>query len=341
MLRAEIVAQWLEQFCPNSLFRAVVVDDGQRWQAVLPLSETRVGRVLSAGGLTCDPWAPCGDLLCDQAGDVAATMDQLVRGLRQLPWQLLWLNDAQPEAPQWQAFTAACRRAGVACEHHERFHIGRLAIEGSWEAYQKRLGKSHRQTVLRSIRRLSAEGDLQFEMLTPTDAAALEHLLREAFAIENLSWKGKEGTSILQTLGMFEFFVRQATRLMANGEMRLALLRYNGRILAFIYGFAAKGVFFGHKIGYDPQFYKHSPGQVLFFWLIEQFYAKGDVQYLDFVGPMTEWLSRWRPDTYPVGRIVVAPRRLIGRTALFAYKNLWRRYRKHPTLAAVAADDSE
>ena len=180
----------------------------------------------------------------------------------------------------------------------------------------------------RAAKRLACEGDVQFERLTQLDAPNVKPWLREAFEVEDLSWKGRSGTSVLRTPGMFDFFARQAEQLAAWGQLDVSTLRLNGRIVAFAYGFRSKNVVFAHKIGYDPQFSAFSPGQLLFFHLLEQLHADDKIRALDFMGPLTQSLSRWRPATYGGGRVALAPRRLLGRAAMFAYKNVWRRLRR-------------
>ena len=69
-------------------------------------------------------------------------------------------------------------------------------------------------------------------------------------------------------------------------------------------------------------------GTNLFYYLLEQFHADGETRALDFMGPMTQSLSRWRPATYGVGRVAIAPRRLLGRAAMLAYTHVWRRLRR-------------
>jgi CelD/BcsL family acetyltransferase involved in cellulose biosynthesis len=329
LLRAELLAQWVEHFAPRADFHALIVADGVRWAAALPLVSCRVGRVLLAGGMACNPWSPCGDLLCDAAAaEDDAAMDLLAAAATQLPWPLLWLNDATPEAPRWQSLIRACSRMGVSTCSHEQCRVGRLEIVGDWATYQKQLAKNHRQAMNRAVRRLADEGNLQFEMprLEPADA---EPWLREAFAVEDLSWKGQSGTSVLRTPGMFEFFAAQARQLALWGQLETAALRLDGRMLAFMYGYRAKHVCFAHKIGYDPRFSAHSPGQLLFYHILERFHGDGQTRAIDFMGPMTQSISRWRPATYGMGRVVIAPRRLFGRAAMFAYQNVWRRLRRN------------
>jgi CelD/BcsL family acetyltransferase involved in cellulose biosynthesis len=327
--RAELLARWVENFVPRADFHALVVADQSRWIAALPLFSRRVGRLIPAGGLPGDHWVPCGDLLCDAAaGESNAAMDLLAAAIAALPWHLLWLNGATPEAPRWQSLLRACQRIGISTHSHEQWRVGRIEIDGDWNTYQKQLPKNHRQAMIRAARRLASEGNLQFELLAQFEPASVEPWLREAFEVENLSWKGLSCTSVLRTPGMFEFFAAAARQLAQWGELQGAALRLDGRMLAFMYGYHAKRVCFAHKIGYDPSFSAFSPGQLLFYHLLERLYTDGETRALDFMGPITQSISRWRPATYSVGRVTMAPRRLLGRAAMLAYKHVWRRFRK-------------
>jgi CelD/BcsL family acetyltransferase involved in cellulose biosynthesis len=338
LVRAELLAQWVEQFAPRADFHALVVADESRWIAALPLVSCRAGGLIPTAGLPCNPWAACGDLLCDATAiENDAAMDLLAATVAELPWNLLWLNDATPEAPRWQALLRACDRAGIANVAHQQWSVGRVEINQSWDSYQKQLAKNHRQAMNRAARRLASEGNVQFETLSWIEPANVEPWLREAFEVENLGWKGESSSSVLRTPGMFDFFATAAEQLARWGQLETAALRLDGRMLAFMFGYRARHVCFAHKISYDPSFSAFSPGQLLFYHLLERFHADGETRALDFMGPMSQSLSRWRPTTYGVGRVAIAPRRLLGRTAMFAYKNVWRRLRGTSLIAAKGA----
>jgi hypothetical protein len=338
-MRAELLAQWTEQFKPRARFHALVVADQQRWLAALPLVSCRVAKLIPAGVLPSNSWSPCGELLLDGAAEADAALDLLLAETQELPWQLLWLNEAVCEAPRWRRFVHACDRANVPWCYHERFRVGRVEIDRNWDIYQKRLPKNHRQGMARALRRLSYEGDVRFEMRSRLDVDDVEPWLRAAFEVEDHSWKGTAGTSVFRTPGMFRFFVHHAEQLARWGQLETAALRLDGRILAFVYGFRAKGVYFAHKIGYDPRFAAFSPGQLLFNHIFERLHSEGDVRALDFMGPLNQSLSRWRPTTYGLGRLAIAPRRLLGRAAMYAYRHWWRPLRNLETAAADRLHD--
>ena len=321
--RAELIAQWIERFCPKSVFHAIAVEADGRWIAALPLVGRRVGWVLPAGDLPSNEWSPCGELLLDASTDTDAALDLLLAATDCLPWQMLWLNDTIPDSPRWRAMLHACNRAGLLSAHHHRYRVGRVEIGRDWGAYLRHLRKGHRQNMHRVARRLDAEGRVQLETCSEFSPAQVESRLRAAFEIEDQGWKGAAGTSVLGSPGMFPFFVRQAEQLADWGQLEFASLRLGHQIIAFVYGYRAKGVFFAHKIGYDPRFAAFSPGQLLFFRLLERLHNEGSVHALDFMGPLTESLARWQPTTYDVGRIAVALRHPLGLTAMYAYKHWW------------------
>ena len=219
----------------------------------------------------------------------------------------------------------------MASATHERYQVARIEIGRDWDSFLKNLSRSHRQATSKAVRRLNDEGNVRFEMQSHLDPQDVRPWLEKVFEVEDRSWKGMQGSSVLHTPGMFEFFLAQAEQLAQWGQLEIATLELEGHPIATLYGFSAKGVYYAHKIGYDPQFAHFSPGQVMFWHILERLHADGQWQAIDCLGPLTEAISRWRPATYTIGRVVVAPRRLVGRAAMHAYQNWWpavRRLRK-------------
>jgi CelD/BcsL family acetyltransferase involved in cellulose biosynthesis len=319
--RAELLAQSIEHFQPHRGFHAVVVANGQQWVGALPL----VGcRLIPAAGLPGNAWSPNGDLLLDPEADVTAVCDLLMAAVAELPQPLFWFNQMVPEAPWWQALLRACGRTRFDSCCHQQFRAGRVELDCDWETYHKRLPKHHRQNLHRAMRRLNFEGDVGFEMGSQLAVSEVEPWLRAAFELEDRGRRRATGTSVLRTRGMDRFFVAQAKQLARWGQLETAALRLDGQMLAFVYGFRAKGVYYIQRIGGDVRFAAFSPGQLLINHILQQLHREGEARALDFAGPLSRPLSRWRPATYGVGRIVLAPNRFGGRLAMNAYTNGWR-----------------
>ncbi len=345
--RAEPVAQWLEQFAPRGTTTVLALCRGETMVAGLPLVSSRLGGVLTEAALTGNEWSPCGELLVDAAAD-ESVYDALIAACAQLPAAWLWCGAVAIDQPQWQGWSASCRRAGAEPLIQTRYEVGRVPIGDDFEAFLRGLSRSHRHAMNKAVRRLGELGTLTFRRETAPPVDAVEPLLFAGFEIEDRSWKGRAGTSVLRTPGMFGYFVRQGEELARRQCLDLSFVELDGRPIAFLYGYRGNGVLFAHKIGYDPEFAQYSPGQVLFHLLFEQLHAEQSaaakrgpaaiesmpsaaephdrlVRVLDFSGPLTEATSRWRPEAYPIGKIVVAPKRLVGKAALYAYRRWWPR----------------
>jgi hypothetical protein len=86
---------------------------------------------------------------------------------------------------------------------------------------------------------------------------------------------------------------------------------------------------------------------MLFWKILEQLHAQGNWKAIDCIGPLTEATSRWRPKIYTIGRIALAPQKLIGRMALQAYRYLWPKNRgsslaqKPPTKSECSKETAE
>jgi len=280
---------------------------------------------LTLGVQPCNAWSSAGDLLVadPSAGSV---LDALVDALEDLPFRVLVCDEMPAESPHWQALDRALIRRRKKTVIRPRFPVGRVEIHGDWEEYQARWSRKHRQKMAWSLRRLARQGEVRLELLSRLPPEDVGRRLHGGWEIEDRSWKGVSGTSVLRTPGMEEFYRRQAELLAQRGQLELAFLRCGDRVLAFCYGQTAKGVFHSAKIAYDPAFAAFSPGQVLRYLLLERFFHEPGRAALDFLGPMTGAHAAWRPALTTVARWAAAPLDGWGKWALRGYE-AWRKNR--------------
>jgi CelD/BcsL family acetyltransferase involved in cellulose biosynthesis len=321
-LRAALLAQWRQWFARGADFRALVVEDGGQWVAALPLVERKIARLFGAGATPSNEWSSSGDLLLEPAAAVEPVLDLLVTAMGQLPWPLLWLDEIPLESPRWLALRQALDRAAVAAEGRAQYSVGRIEIGRDWPAYQRSWSRKHRQKMSWSLRRLESRGGVELVTLADLAPQQVSAWLRQGFDVEDRGWKAREGTSVLRTPRMFSFFVEQATQLARWGQLELHFLQVGAQPVAFAYGCSAKGVFHSCKVGYDPDYAVYSPGQLLRCRMLERFYGEPQRRWLDCQGPMTDAHAAWRPQTYAIGRLAVAPRQWVGRAMLLACRSL-------------------
>lgn len=250
-------------------------------------------------------------------------MELLAAAVGRLPWRLVWLEGVALESSRWMAFAAALEAAGLASDKRECFRVGQIEIDHDWADYQVTWSGNHRRQMQRMVNRARKEGDVTLVVLRDVLQDRIESLLRRGFEVERRSWKGAKGTAVLNSPDVFDFYCRQARQLAEWDQLQLTFLESDGRPIAFEYGWNAKGVYCSPKVGYDEEFRRLTPGQLLRHELLERFFADPEQRLFDFVGPLSEATSKWITGSYSISRLVVGTRRWGGQTMIGMLRKHW------------------
>jgi len=212
---------------------------------------------------------------------------------------------------------------------HQTHEIGVTEFPPTHEMYLAVMSGNHRKKMRKAERVAEQRGGIRFRCERPTDANQVAGLLREGFEVEDRSWKGAHGTSVLRTPGLFDFYVKQGELLAQRGEVELSYLMHYDRAIAFEYGYHGPRTYFSPKIGYDPAYGDLSPGHLLTYWQHRDFYARGRLPKVDHCGPLTPAIARWTTSSYREGHYMLALRPLASIASLALFRlNRWRKMRR-------------
>jgi CelD/BcsL family acetyltransferase involved in cellulose biosynthesis len=320
--RAALVAHWVRRLAPQQHFHALAVECDGRFLAALPLVESRLRRLVKVGRLPYNDWSWAGDLLLDPAA-TPEVLDRLIDGVLELSLPMLWFDGVPLSQPHWQRFLDALQRRGIEYQRHERFRIGLVDLTQDWAAYQAAWSGNFRRQMRKMTRRADELGGVALAVHRPASATELAHRLQLGFEVEDHSWKGRDGTSVLKSPDMHQYLCEQAELLRTLGHLELVFLEFDGKPIAFEYGLLSKRSYFSPKVGYDEAYSHLSPGQLLRLKMMERFFADPARETWDFLGPLVEATERWTTGTYAIERLVVATRGISGRLALRAYRDWW------------------
>ncbi len=143
----------------------------------------------------------------------------------------------------------------------ERVEAPVMLMPDGWDAaYTAKTSSKKRALHRRRARQLGELGAVEF-----TVARTLEELrpaLEAAFEIHSLRWRGRPDASTFgQTRGR-EFHRRALERIARDDVPRIVTLSIAGRPVAFHYYFALAGTMYVHRLAFDPDLARMSPGQV-------------------------------------------------------------------------------
>jgi CelD/BcsL family acetyltransferase involved in cellulose biosynthesis len=320
--RALPIAQWVEELGDGKPFHALIVEHDGQFVAALPLVQARLKRLFPIARMPWNDWSWAGDLLVDPDCDAAA-LDRLVELIARETPGLLWFDGVPIESNSWRRFLECLGARGMAYQRHERFRIGTLDCTRDFEAYQKAWSGNFRRQMKKMSRRAEELGGVSLTIHRPVDEKTVNEHLDCGFAVEDRSWKGREGTSVLKSPVMNGFLRKQATLLAAMGHLELVFLEFEGRAIAFELGWTSKGWYFSPKVGYDEEYSHLSPGQLLRLKLAERFFGDRERQGWDFLGPLVEATEKWTTGSYGVERLVVSTGGMGCDAFMHAYRHWW------------------
>jgi len=157
-----------------------------------------------------------------------------------------------------------------------------LDLADGWDAVYARKTSGKRRNLHRRRRKQLGElGAVEVEVAREQDE--LESALEDAFRLHERRWRGRPD---LSTFGSPEGkrFHRAALRALAPLDVpRIVTLRVGGRAVAFHYFFVLELTMYVHRLAFDPELGRYSPGLLNTLDALEAAAAEG-VQRVEFLG---------------------------------------------------------
>ncbi|HSH75358.1 MAG TPA: GNAT family N-acetyltransferase [Longimicrobiales bacterium] len=176
------------------------------------------------------------------------------------------------------------------------------------------MSSRRRQDLRRARRRAEALGGFSSEVAAPRPGE-VDALLDLALDIEAASWKGAKGTAVAFDELRAPFYRAVARSAAEKGLLRIAIGRIGGDPCAMQVALHAGDSFWLLKIGYDEQFSRCSPGQLMMEDSIRWAADAGVLAY-EFLGTVESWTAMWTSLERSYVRLLLFPWTFSGARAL-------------------------
>jgi CelD/BcsL family acetyltransferase involved in cellulose biosynthesis len=257
------IAAWAAAFAPRGLEVLAARRDG-RLAGVLALRRGPAGTRAAANAHT-----PHFEVLGSDRAVVRRLVDELyVERPRSVT--LAYLD---PAAPGWAAALAGGRAARYRLATRVVVRSPCVTVAGEHDAYLRARRRGFLADLRRRRRRLEEYGAVAFEACAGGPRAA--PLLDELLTLEAAGWKAARGTAIAARASTRRFYAAVTAWAAERGAQRLLALRLAGRPLAALLGVQEGGVLYLLKGGFDPDYARYSPGQLVLAHAIERAFADG------------------------------------------------------------------
>ena len=137
----------------------------------------------------------------------------------------------------------------------------------------------NKRSLRRHVNGFLREGELRFVRLR--DPVEIDLHCGRFFEQHVGRWEQTETPSLFRDPAQRRFYRALAQRLAATGALHFSVVLFDGRPIAYHFGFECNGVLTWYKPSFDATLAKRSPGEVLLRFLLEDACGRG-LQELDF-----------------------------------------------------------
>lgn len=277
------VRAWLDVHGADHRVRVLTAEQDDSLCAVLPLVQHRPGSA----------WEMLGVRQLHEPTDVLGSDPDAVRRLaeelagQRVPLRLRRLPVDSPLLPELRR--AWGRRAVISSTPANGTPT--LALDPSWTSPEQHFNSGRRGDFRTARRRADRLGEVITEVLMPAPAE-VDALLDELITVESAGWKRAAGTALAVQAGQQAFFRALCRYTSEEGTLRLAFLRIDGRAVAVQLAVEQAGRYSLLKIGYDEEFRRISPGNLLMLETVRWCAERGIAHY-DFLGEEEPWTAMW------------------------------------------------
>ena len=124
--------------------------------------------------------------------------------------------------------------------------------------------------------------------------------------------KGEEGTAIDCSGETRQFFTEIAEAAACSGYLSMYFLDVNGVPIAGHFGLTLGGSYYALKCAYDENYSACAPGHLIVNAILRDCAERG-LSDFEFLGPMSEWKSKWTSLFHPLAFLYVFRKSAYGR----------------------------
>jgi CelD/BcsL family acetyltransferase involved in cellulose biosynthesis len=203
----------------------------------------------------------------------------------------IFLRDVDASSPMVEALQKACHEEKRICVTRPMPSHPWLQLDERWQRPEEHLNSGRRSDLRRARRNAEKIGPISFQNITPM-ASELEDVLTEVFRVESANWKGEAGSGLAYDAVIQGFYRRFSQLASAQGILRILLMKCGDQTAAVQLGVDYKNRFWLLKMGYDQNFSRCSPGELLIVESLRLATERG-MQAYEFTGTPESWTQKW------------------------------------------------
>jgi CelD/BcsL family acetyltransferase involved in cellulose biosynthesis len=188
-----------------------------------------------------------------------------------------------------------------------------ISLDGSWETYLKTRPGRFRYNLRSRLRRLEAQGPVQFRTVSQPDEVA--PALSALSDLHARRWHGQHTATIFSSSAAARrFYAEVCTRYAERGLLDLTLLEVGGRAVAGSLGFVDRDTYYYYLPAWEPSLAPLAPSSLLLGHQVERAYTLG-LKRFDFMLGDEQYKASWATEDRATVNLLVGAPTLRGQAA--------------------------
>jgi hypothetical protein len=200
--------------------------------------------------------------------------------------ELLRISASSPTVP---VLEGSIKGATVIREFNGRESF--IDATGSFEEYRASLKRNFSRNLTKAHNKIAKLPNVKTVFLVGEDADPKE--IETLMKVEAAGWKGEAGTAIESSELTKSFYADLVKRLSELGWLEWHILYTDNRPIAMHLAMKLDRTLIINKIGFDEEFAKCSPGNILFEKTVQRAFESEDTDEIDCITDMA-WHDNWR-----------------------------------------------
>ncbi|MBN1464113.1 GNAT family N-acetyltransferase [candidate division KSB1 bacterium] len=210
---------------------------------------------------------------------VPALMDYITKRLHH-KWDVIALKGI-PKAAEQFSVLSEWLRTGKNQYMLEPYQIPIIKLQGTWDDYLKRFGQKLRHTFNNKRNQAQKLYSVEFTRLKTIAEDELESYMDMIVGIASKSWKSGADSAISSNAHVEGFYRQIAHEFNRKGELDLALLHFDGKPVAYLFGLTVGNNYYAIDTAYLEEFGKNSPGNLVNLMLIRDLFDEHRELYVN------------------------------------------------------------
>ncbi|HVV51586.1 MAG TPA: GNAT family N-acetyltransferase [Polyangia bacterium] len=276
---------WWRTYGHDRALKLFVAESGGALVGVLPLyvetvsilAPVRLLRPIGIGGDTSpDDLGPV--LAKGREAEVARALADAVLALE--GWDALLLGDMLPDNALLAAMRERAEAAGLPLRQGRAEQIAYIGLPACYDAWLQSLHRDRRYRIRNIRKKLSAEQPARFFVWS--DRATLDRGIDTLVRLHRKRWAESGQSRSFASTKYIDFHRAVMTACFETDRLRLYGLELGGSIIAMFYFYKFRDRVYLMQSGFDPDYGRLKPGQVLLGHIVEHAIGEGH-KVLDFL----------------------------------------------------------